>query len=137
MRYSPTKCKAAANPAELRQSSVKKSTSKKSIPKKSIPDNPNHDKSIQEVDAMFRIAGLARNLRGKSPGVNRPSRSARVDPEELSRPGPVPAVASNGVNVLKIPAWDKWGSGKASWLWHGFSTRKGGLSRAYCAADAP
>lgn len=24
----------------------------------------------------------------------------------------------------------------AAWLWHGFSTRKGGLSRAYCAADA-
>ncbi len=23
------------------------------------------------------------------------------------------------------------------WLWHGFSTRRGGLSRAYCAEDAP
>ena len=23
------------------------------------------------------------------------------------------------------------------WLWHGFSTRRGGLSRAYCADGAP
>jgi YfiH family protein len=41
------------------------------------------------------------------------------------------------VYVLTIPAWEKLGNRKASWLWHGFSTRKGGLSRAYCADDAP
>jgi YfiH family protein len=94
-------------------------------------------KSIQEVDALFRSAGLARNIRGKSARISGRARSVRVDPEELSRPAPVPAVASNGVHVLKIPGWEKWASGKASWLWHGFSTRKGGLSRAYCAEDAP
>ena len=27
--------------------------------------------------------------------------------------------------------------GKDSWLWHGFSTRRGGVSRAYRAEDAP
>jgi YfiH family protein len=97
----------------------------------------NVDKSIQEVDAMFRIAGLARNVRGKSAGITRPAHSVAVDSEELSRPAPEPAVASNGVNVLKIPAWDKLATSKAGWLWHGFSTRKGGLSRAYCADDAP
>jgi hypothetical protein len=32
---------------------------------------------------------------------------------------------------LPIPGWD------LSWLWSGFSTRTGGLSRAYCAEDAP
>jgi YfiH family protein len=35
------------------------------------------------------------------------------------------------VEWLPIPGWD------LSWLWSGFSTRAGGLSRAYCAEDAP
>lgn len=30
------------------------------------------------------------------------------------------------------PGWSQF-----SWLWHGFSTRKGGMSRAYCPQDAP
>ena len=33
--------------------------------------------------------------------------------------------------------WEKFGRGKNAWLWHGFSTRLGGLSSAYCAEDAP
>lgn len=45
---------------------------------------------------------------------------------------PVPRVAANGVQWLPVPAWEKLG-----WLWHGFSTRRGGVSRAYCAEDAP
>jgi hypothetical protein len=45
---------------------------------------------------------------------------------------PVPRVASNGVEWLPVEGWEKHG-----WLWHGFSTRRGGLSRAYCADDAP
>ncbi len=32
---------------------------------------------------------------------------------------------------LPVPGWD------FPWLWSGFSTRKGGLSRAYCAEGAP
>jgi polyphenol oxidase len=35
------------------------------------------------------------------------------------------------VEWLPIPGWD------SSWLWAGFSTRRGGLSRAYCPEDAP
>jgi YfiH family protein len=35
------------------------------------------------------------------------------------------------VEWLTVPGWD------FSWLWSGFSTRAGGLSRAYCAEDAP
>ena len=38
----------------------------------------------------------------------------------------------NGVAWLPVPGWEK-----LPWLWHGFSTRKGGVSRAYCAEDAP
>ena len=34
--------------------------------------------------------------------------------------------SSNGVQWLAVPAWLN-----LDWLWHGFSTRKGGVSRAY------
>jgi YfiH family protein len=43
-----------------------------------------------------------------------------------------PRVAPNGVQWLPVPGW-----GDTGWLWSGFSTRKGGESRAYCADDAP
>ena len=33
---------------------------------------------------------------------------------------------------MAVPAWEK-----MNWLWHGFSTRQGGVSRVYAAADAP
>jgi len=56
----------------------------------------------------------------------------QVAPEDMSPEVPVPAIGPNGVQLLKVPGWDK-----MAWLWHGFSTRKGGLSRAYCADDAP
>ena len=54
-----------------------------------------------------------------------PPRSCRVRPR-------LPASRANGVQWLAVPGWEK-----IPWLWHGFSTRKGGLSRAYCAEDAP
>ena len=44
---------------------------------------------------------------------------------------PTPRVAANGVGWLGVPGWQK-----VPWLWHGFSTRRGGASRAYCAEDA-
>lgn len=44
---------------------------------------------------------------------------------------PIPRRAPNGVEWLPIPRWD------FSWLWSGFSTRAGGLSRAYCPEGAP
>jgi len=36
------------------------------------------------------------------------------------------------VEWLAVAGWEK-----LPWLWHGFSTRRGGVSRAYCADDAP
>src|ERR1700677_2745612 len=92
--------------------------------------------TVQEIDALFQTAGLVRGIRGKAAGVTRRVRMSRVAPEELSVPMPVPSIASNGVQLLKITAWES-GRQKIPWLWHGFSTRKGGLSRAYCADDAP
>jgi polyphenol oxidase len=43
----------------------------------------------------------------------------------------MPQIAWNGVEWLPVPGWD------LPWLWSGFSTRKEGRSRAYCADDAP
>ncbi|MGD0627848.1 MAG: peptidoglycan editing factor PgeF [Terracidiphilus sp.] len=100
------------------------------------PD-PSQNRRIKEIDALFETAGLVRNLRGKSAGVTRRVRPERVEAEELAQTVPVPFIAANGVQVLRIPAWDKPGRQRISWLWHGFSTRKGGLSRAYCAECAP
>jgi len=95
------------------------------------------DRTLRDVDAIFETAGLVRNLRGKSGGVSDRPLQNRVTPEELSHAAPLPILASNGVSVLKIPAWDKLGGQRSPWLWHGFSTRKGGVSRAYCAEDSP
>ncbi len=67
-------------------------------------------------------------------------REQRKDPAtkaELSGPAPPLTVAGNGVEFLQVAGWEKAGSRKSAWLLHGFSTRRGGLSRAYCSEDAP
>jgi polyphenol oxidase len=55
----------------------------------------------------------------------------RTTSEELSRKAPEPVVAPNGVQILQATEWRS-----IPWLWHGFSTRKGGISRAYAVEDA-
>ena len=87
---------------------------------------------IDEIDALFEKAGLVRNLRGKAAGITRRVRFERSAPEELSRRSAAPLAAGNGVHWLAAPGWQQF-----PWLWHGFSTRLGGVSRAYCADDAP
>jgi len=56
----------------------------------------------------------------------------RAEAEDWSRKSAEPNLAANGVSWLPVPAWKK-----TAWLWHGFSTRKGGESRVYCAENAP
>jgi len=56
---------------------------------------------------------------------------ARNAPEELITPAPLPRRSANGVEWLPVPGW------AFPWLWAGFSTRKGGLSRAYSIDGAP
>ncbi|MGA7858979.1 MAG: peptidoglycan editing factor PgeF [Terracidiphilus sp.] len=73
-----------------------------------------------------------RNRRGKPAGITRQLRLERVSPQELSVRSSAPRVAPNGIQWLPVPRWEK-----LSWLWNGFSTRKGGASRAYCADHAP
>lgn len=91
---------------------------------------------LATIDSLFHSAGLVRNLRQKSfPGVLNSARASRLDrssAEELSQPAPSPFIAANGVHWLPVPGWEKY-----PWLWHGFSARLGGVSRAYCADDAP
>jgi YfiH family protein len=103
--------------------------------KLSIPSK--FDLDVQGTDALLQKAGLVRNLRGNAAGVTRRVRLKRVAEKRLSkaelfRAAPIPVVAANGVHWLPVPGWKK-----HPWLWHGFSTRKGGVSRTFSAEDAP
>ncbi len=93
--------------------------------------NAQPDADLQAIDALFNDAGLVRNRRGKPAGITHQLRLERSAPEELSKVAGPTRVAANGVQWLAVPGWEK-----MSWLWHGFSTRKGGASRVYCADDA-
>jgi YfiH family protein len=84
------------------------------------------------IDALFLEGGLVRGRHGKARERASAARPERVAAEDLMRPAAAPRVAANGVQWLPVPAWNR-----IPWLWHGFSTRKGGVSRAYCAEDAP
>jgi YfiH family protein len=95
------------------------------------------DPKIREIDALFVEAGLVRSLPRKAAGAAGRTRIERraqssLTKTELSPAVPSPRVAPNGVQLLVVPAWER-----LEWLWHGFSTRKGGTSRCYCAEDAP
>jgi len=94
-------------------------------------DNPSIAPALKAIDARFSEAGLVRSRRHKPGGHTRSTHFERAAPEELTHPAPVPSRAANGVEWLPVPGLD------LPWLWAGFSTRKGGLSRAYCADDAP
>ncbi len=98
----------------------------------SIP-NKASDEELKAIDSLFQQAGLVRNLRGKAvAGVRaRNEHLNRAAAEELRRPAPAARIALNGVPLLTVPGWQK-----MTWLWHGFSTRLGGESRAYCSEDA-
>jgi YfiH family protein len=97
------------------------------------------DQNLQPIDELFKIAGLVRNRRKTPPGITtrlRKTRQEAATREELAVPAPKPTLSKNGVGLLQVPAWREKKT-VSSWLWHGFSTRLGGASRAYCAEDAP
>ena len=105
-----------------------------------VPSNSEIDTNLQTVDALFETAGLVRSRRGTRPGITSRLRERRKDPAtkaELSGPVPVPGVAANGVQFLQVKGWEKAGLRRTNRLLHGFSTRLGGLSNAYCAEDVP
>lgn len=86
--------------------------------------------AIESIDALFASGGLTRHPRKPLALATRPQRPERSAAEELAPPRPVTRRATNGVEWLPVPGWD------LPWLWAGFSTRRGGLSRAYGAEDA-
>ncbi|MGC9224486.1 MAG: peptidoglycan editing factor PgeF [Terracidiphilus sp.] len=103
-------------------------------PSSSPPSLASPVPALESLDALYREAGLVRNPRQPQRGKAHPTRSSRPDriaAEDLAPPRPAIRRAANGVEWLRIPGWD------FPWLWSGFSTRKGGLSRAYCPEDAP
>jgi YfiH family protein len=110
--------------------SVRKSSpAQKSLP----PDAPL--KSAPLKDSGLVKAGLRKTVqvRSRRSKTARPERSRRPEAAsrgELTRPAPVPKVAANGVHWFAVAGWN------FPWLWSGFSTRMGGLSRAYCAGEA-
>jgi polyphenol oxidase len=81
-------------------------------------------------DAGLAKVGLVRARRSKTARPPRPGRLEIAARVELARPASAPKIDENGVHWLPVAGWN------LPWLWSGFSTRKGGLSRAYCAEDA-
>jgi hypothetical protein len=95
------------------------------------PDDASDASNALRAGADLTGIGLARNPRGKAPALPR-SRPRESSPRaELFRSAPTPRIAANGVGWLPVPGWD------LPWLWSGFSTRLGGVSRAYCAPSGP
>jgi polyphenol oxidase len=87
-------------------------------------------KNASLVSAGLKKAVLVRSRRSKTTRPERSSRPEAASRGELARPAPAPKVAANGVHWLPVAGWN------LPWLWSGFSTRMGGLSRAYCADEA-
>lgn len=87
--------------------------------------------ALDAIDARFSRAQLVRSSRGNEPSRDRIARIEHAEPEDLSAAALVPKRGTNGVEWLPVPGWH------GSWLWAGFSTRKGGVSRAYCPDDGP
>ncbi len=83
---------------------------------------------LDAIDADFHVAGLVRSRR--KAGRARQEEESPAAAEELIPPAPLPVTAANGVGWLPVPGWQQ------PWLWIGFSTRRGGVSRAYCIEDA-
>jgi polyphenol oxidase len=97
----------------------------------------NQTANIHRVDELFRSSGLVRSLHGKAAGVTHRLRQERKrlergDAEDFRQMAPAQQVAANGVRWLPVPGWEQ-----LPWLWHGFSTRLGGESTAYCIEGAP
>ena len=86
---------------------------------------------LKAIERSFLKAGLAKSEHGKKARSAPHISFTRNAPEELITPAPLPRRAANGVEWLPVPGWD------FPWLWAGFSTRKGGLSRAYSIEGAP
>ena len=105
---------------------MRPSSSSRRLPAQAIDQT-----SARLNQVVLEIAGLHHSRGPKSGTPVRPARFEQMAPEELIAPSPLPRRAANGVQWLPVPGWN------SSWLWAGFSTRRGGLSRAYCSEQEP
>jgi polyphenol oxidase len=99
-----------------------------------IRTSANPGAGLRSLDLRFRRADLTRARNSAGTASEAPAAPARIRPEDLAalRPAtPEPRIAANGVQWLAAPGWER-----LDWLLHGFSTRKGGVSRAYSAGEA-
>ncbi|HEV2322816.1 MAG TPA: peptidoglycan editing factor PgeF [Terracidiphilus sp.] len=81
------------------------------------------------MDALIAAGGLAR---GRRQHGHKSARSIGLEREPTAwAPPRLPElqVAANGVELIEAPQWRE-----LEWLWHGFSTRRGGASRGFSEA---
>ena len=82
---------------------------------------------LQHIDELLRAGGLEPRHRRTQPGWSGLSRkSERV---EIPRQTPK-RVTKSALEIVRAPGWDAW-----PWLVHGFSTRTGGVTRAFRPAQ--
>jgi YfiH family protein len=96
------------------------------------PDPDQIQSQLDRIDTLFQTVGLVRHRRHKPAGVARRAALQDKTPEDLRPATAEPTVAPNGVEWVAVPGWNK-----LPWLWHGFSTRRGGVTKAYAPEDAP
>lgn len=119
---------------------AKKSSTKITIASNKTAANSNksvselkENEQIANLDALFNSVGLTRHRRNGKPNVLKRARQQPLTPEELKRPqNALHHQGAKGPHWLSVPGWEKY-----DWLWHGFSTRQGGVSTAYAVEDAP
>lgn len=121
--------------SKRRRSSRAESTVSASLKPENGPKNPESESKsdIDGLDARFSRAGLVHSPRKKRAEQSKAPRLQSATPQELSPRLPLPQKAGNGIEFFPVVDWSE----RIRWLWHGFSTRVGGVSRAYCAEDAP
>lgn len=116
----------ATSPRSSRQFRTGKRTSSSQKEKQSP------ERSIQAIDAWFETAGLVHSRRRKGVSLS-PIAGIRGESSETLRPAPAETtVAENGVEWVSSPTLRN-----LPWLWHGFATRRGGVSAAYTTEGAP
>jgi purine-nucleoside/S-methyl-5'-thioadenosine phosphorylase / adenosine deaminase len=107
---------------------------------RSKPFSPSQtEQNLKDIDKTLSLAGLVRNRRTTPAGITSRLRSARreaTSKEELVGAVPETGRSGNGVELLQIRRWLQ-NKDLKDWLWHGFSTRHGGVSHAYSVEGAP
>lgn len=88
---------------------------------------------IQELDTLFQRGGLTRSPHKKAVAISQVASNKKKTSVAAKKHGdPVihspkrPAIKTLGPDVLRVPQWQQY-----DWLLHGFSTRGGGVSKAY------